>query len=103
MKVIAALMVVLCAGCASHTKVRVEANSGTSNSSSFVEVRSHSGSDVFTLLGLTIVAATIVEMERAHLGQLWRRDAPPLAPDRVITEHDCRIPIESITGNLRCK
>src|SRR5690348_1680389 len=96
------LAVALCAGCG-HTAVNVNsssAGSGTSSSSS-VQVHADSGSRLVTLLGLTFVAATIVEMERGSPG--WRRDDPPLAPDRVITEHDCRFPIESITGNLRCK
>jgi hypothetical protein len=103
----ALLTAALCAGC-SHSQVYVD-NSGSSSSSTQSSVQAHarSGSDFFTLLGLTIVAATIVDMEResARLRDdpLWSRNAPPLASDRVVAEHDCTRPIAEYAGNLRCR
>jgi hypothetical protein len=97
-----AVLLALCTGC-SHTQVHLSANNGTSGSStqSSVQVRSHSGSDLVTLLGLTIVAATIIEMERGRLGD--SRAIPEMAADRTVSERDCTQPIEEFSGNLRCK
>jgi hypothetical protein len=97
------LAVVVGAGCSAHTKVRVDAASGTSGSStaSSVQVRGYSGSDLVTFLGLTLIAATIVEMERARGADPGR--VPEMAADRIVSEHDCTVPVAGVTGNLRCR
>jgi hypothetical protein len=100
-----ALLLLLCAGC-SHSQVYVDNRIGSSTQSA-VQVRAHTGSDFATLLGLTIIAATIVDMERESLrlrsNPFWAGPVPPLDPDRPVTEHDCTKPIAEFTGNLRCK
>ena len=102
------LIAALCAGC-SHSQLYVNSSAGAASSTTqgSVQVHARSGSDFFTLLGLTIVAATIVDMEResARLRDdpLWSRNVPPLASDRVVAEHDCTRPVAEYAGNLRCR
>jgi len=97
-----ALLLLLCAGC-SHTHMVVD-NRTTQGS---VQVRTHAGPDLVTLLGLTIIAATIVDMERDSVRRrddpLGSRDAPPLAADRAVFDHDCTRPVAEYSGNLRCR
>ena len=103
-----ALLLLLCAGC-SHTHVYLDSRAGSAGTATqgSVQVRAHAGPDLVTLLGLTIIAATIVDMERESLRRrddpLGSRDAPPLAADRAVFDHDCTRPIEQYSGNLRCR
>jgi hypothetical protein len=98
----------LAAGC-SHTSMSLDSSTGGAGSS--VQIHVESGGDLLTLIGLGIVAAGMIEMERIREQDRYRsgpvpfavRDIPPLAADRVVTEHDCTQPIESFSGNLRCR
>jgi hypothetical protein len=111
----AALIAVLGAGCASHARVNVNATSGTSGSTSSVQVRSYSGSDLITLLGISMVVGTIVELERSRVPELKEKSRygvgaysavasdPPMVTERTIAEQDCTRPIDEFAGNLRCK
>ncbi len=58
MKRAAVLIAALCAGC-SHSQVYVNSSTGSASSGTqgSVQVHARSGSDFFTLLGLTLVAA----------------------------------------------
>lgn len=98
----------LAAGC-SHTSMSLDSKTG--GAGSFVQIHFESGSDLVTLIGLGIVAAGMIEMERMREYDRYRsspfpfsgRDIPPLASDRVVTEHDCTRPIEEFSGNIRCR
>jgi hypothetical protein len=97
------LCMALLSGC-SYTSWRLDSSGGSASGSS-VQVHVDSGSDLATLIGLGIVAAGMVEMERGRTHGFLpeTRDAPPLAPDRKVTEHDCTRPLEELSGNLRCR
>ena|SRR5687767_15678484 len=106
--VVLSLAALACAGC-SHSQVYVNTHSSNtgSGSQSSVQVRGYSNADFATLIGLTLIAATIVDMERESLrlrsNPFWAGPVPPLDPDRPVTEHDCTKPIEEFSGNLRCR
>jgi hypothetical protein len=104
--------VVLCAllsGCAAHTHTQV--NAGAASPQGGVQVHIEGGRGLAALFGLSILAAGIYEAERTHYfvnpfitvsGN--RPDvAPPLAPDRKISEQDCTQPLDYSLGNIRCK
>jgi hypothetical protein len=103
-----ALLLLLCAGC-SHTHVYLESRAGSAGSGAqgSVQVRTHSGPDLVTLIGLAVIAATIVDSERESLrtrsDPFWTGPVPPLDPSRAVTEHDCTRPIAEYSGNLRCR
>lgn len=92
---IANLILTLLTGCAAHTQVNVGA--GTPHSG--VQVHVEGGRGLAALLGLSILAAGIYEMERNSAPQA----APELAPDRRISEQDCTKPLDYSLGNIRCK
>ena len=59
------------------------------------------GRTLAVLLGLSILAGGAFEAERA--GHEVANAAPPLAPQRRVSEQDCTRPIDHSLGNLRCK
>jgi hypothetical protein len=64
------------------------------------------GGGLAALFGLSILAAGIYEAQRnPFLTVSGNRpdDAPPLAPDRKISEQDCTKPLDYSLGNIRCK
>ena len=88
-------MFTLLAGCAAHTRVQV----GAGTPQSGVQMHVEGGRGLAALLGLSILAAGIYEMERIDAPQ----SAPELAPDRRISEQDCTKPLDYSLGNIRCK
>jgi hypothetical protein len=99
--------VVLCAfvsGCAAHTHSQVDV--GAASPQGGVQVHIEGGRGLATLLGLSILAAGIYDAERNPFVAVSgnRPDAaPPLAPDRKISEQDCTQPLDYSLGNIRCK
>jgi len=91
----ALILILLTAGCAAHTRVQVGAGSPHSG----VQVYAEGGRGLAALLGLSILASGIYEMERIDAPQ----SAPELAPDRRISEQDCTKPLDYSLGNIRCK
>ena len=85
-----ALLCALLAGCA-HT--HSEVNVGTRVPHAGVQVHIEGGRGLAALLGLSILAAGIYETDFA----------PPLAPDRRVSEQDCTRPLDYSLGNIRCK
>lgn len=99
MKAALALLVLL-AGCSSHTAWQVSA--GTPNPNLAGQVQVSTGSGLATLFGLTILAAGAYEATRGGFaGDSWR--APEMAPDRKVSEQDCSKPLDYSLGNIRCK
>ena len=111
-RVVPVVLSAVLAGC-SYSNWSLNSSSGTtSTSGGAVQVNVESGTGLATLIGLSIVAAGAIEMERNREADryypqrsfpLSGRDVPPLAPDRVVTEQDCTRPIEEFSGNLRCR
>lgn len=92
--------VVLLAGCASHVRSTVDVGSATSQGG--VHAHIEGGRGLAALLGLSILAAGIVESERVRYTD-EARDPPPMAEDRRVSEQDCTKPIDYTLGNIRCK
>ena len=69
------------------------------------------GRGLAALLGLSILAAGVYEMERNSVRYLvnpfvtMSGNSPPpeLAPDRRISEQDCTQPLDYSLGNIRCR
>jgi len=100
----AVLLCALLSGCAAHTHTQV--NVGAASPQSGVQVHIESGRGLATFLGLSILAAGIYDAERnAFVTVSGTRpdDAPPMAPDRKISEQDCTQPLDYTLGNIRCK
>jgi hypothetical protein len=105
-------MILVCAflsGCAAHTHTQV--NVGTASPQGGVQVHIEGGRGLAALFGLSILAAGIYEAERVRyfvnpfvtLSDNRPEYAPPLAPDRRISEQDCTQPLDYSLGNIRCK
>jgi hypothetical protein len=100
------VLALLLAGC-SHTQVNVGAGSPQAG----VQMQVEGGRGFAALLGLSILAAGVYEAERTRyfvnpfvtVTESAARDAPPLAPDRRISEQDCTQPLDYSLGNIRCK
>jgi len=88
------ILLTLLAGCTS-TRVDIGGPHGG------VHAHIESGRSLATLLGLSIVAAGIVETERAR----YAEPAGPaeMDPHRRVSEQDCTKPIDYSLGNIRCK
>jgi hypothetical protein len=98
------LVCVLLSGCTAHTRTQVHA--GAASPQGGVQVHIEGGRSLAALFGLSILAAGIYEAERnPFLTVSGNRpdDAPPLAPDRKISEQDCTKPLDYSLGNIRCK
>jgi hypothetical protein len=101
-------LVALLAGCA-HT--HSEMNIGTRVPHAGVQVHVEGGRGLAALFGLSILAAGIYEAERTRyfvnpfvtMSGNSPDVAPPLAPDRKISEQDCTLPLDLSLGNIRCK
>ena len=89
---------VLLAGCAGHAHTTV----GGSSSQGGLHAHIEGGRGLAALLGLSILAAGIVESERSGYAE-ETRDPPPMADDRRVSEQDCTKPIDYTLGNIRCK
>jgi hypothetical protein len=103
-----AALFALLAGCA-HTHSAINAGAGTAQSG--VQLHVEGGRGLAALLGLSILAAGIYEAERVRylvnpfvtVSSNSADVAPPLAPDRRISEQDCTQPLDYSLGNIRCK
>lgn len=94
-------ILVLLAGCSSHTAWQLSA--GTPHVGAQVQVEG--GSGLATLLGLSILAAGVYEAGQGGLRYAvdGPRVAPGMAPERKISEQDCTKPLDYSLGNIRCK
>jgi hypothetical protein len=94
--------VAVLAGCA-HT--HSEVNIGTRVPHAGVQVHIEGGRSLAALFGLSILAAGIYEAERNPFLTVSERPdlAPPMAPDRRVSEQDCTRPLDYSLGNIRCK
>ena len=91
-------------GCAAHTHTQVGV--GAASAQGGVQVHVEGGRGLATLLGLSFLAAGIYEMEKnpfVPLSVSGARAAPPLAPDRRVSEQDCTKPLDYSLGNIRCQ
>ena len=76
-----------------------------------VQAHIEGGRGLAALFGLSILAAGIVETERSRysaspfvtVSESISREAPPMAPDRRVSEQDCSKPLDYSLGNIRCK
>ena len=97
------LLCALLAGCA-HT--HSEVNVGTRVPHAGVQVHIEGGRGLAALLGLSILAVGAYEAERNPFVSVSGNSpdvAPPLAPDRRVSEQDCTKPLDYSLGNIRCK
>jgi hypothetical protein len=103
------LLCALLSGCAAHTHTQV--NVGAASPHGGVQVHVEGGRGLAALLGLSILAAGIYETERVRyfvnpfvtVSGNSPEVAPPLAPDRRVSEQDCTKPLDYSLGNIRCK
>ncbi len=91
-------LLVLLAGCSSHTAWQVSA--GTPNPNLAGQVQVSAGSGLATLFGLTILAAGAYETTRGGSAYSGKSE---MAPDRKVSEQDCSKPLDYSLGNIRCK
>lgn len=89
------MLLALALGGCSHTSVDIGGPHGG------LHAHIESGRSLATVLGLSILAAGIVDTERA-------RYADPVAaaemdPHRRVSEQDCTKPVDYSLGNIRCK
>ena len=82
-------------GCAGHSHTKV--NVGSASPHGGLHAHIEGGRGLATFLGLSILAAGIVESEGNP------NYAPEMAPDRKVSEQDCTKPIDYTLGNIRCK
>lgn len=102
--------VVLLAAC-SHPEVRVDSAAAATRTQGGLQAQIEGGRGLAALLGLTALTAAIFDYERDRmgyrafmpLGEARPDPAPPLAPDRTISEQDCTRPIADFSGNLKCR
>jgi len=94
-------ILILLAGCSSHTAWHLSA--GTPHAGAQVQVEG--GSGLAALVGLSILAAGVYEAGQGGLRYAGDspRGAPGMAPDRKISEQDCTKPLDYSLGNIRCK
>lgn len=102
-------------GCSTHSRIEarvgtVPPSAGTSvtSSSAGLHIQSHSLAAV-VIAGMFMAAAVDYAREPRPFPSFstfadWFRGtpAPPLEPDRLISEQDCTRPIE-LSGNLKCR
>ena len=100
MRAIAFVFPLLCVGCA-------HVHYGSSANGASVQVNGGNALGVVLLGGMLATGA--VEDFRGPQpiyptfpDWFWSRPAPPLAPDRAVSEQDCTKPVE-LSGNLRCQ
>jgi hypothetical protein len=94
-------MVLVLAGCGSHTAWQVSAGNPQPGATVHVD----GGRSLATIFGLTILAATAYEAARTDLefdGGSYR-GVPDMAPERRVSEQDCTKPLDYSLGNIRCK
>jgi len=65
--------------------------------SAFVQI--DAGRGLATVFGLSMIAAGIYSEEKGSAS----REAPPLDPQRRVSEQDCSKPVDYTLGNIRCK
>jgi hypothetical protein len=98
------LLCVLLSGCTAHTRTQVHV--GGASPQGGVQMHIEGGRGLAALLGLSILAAGVYETERNPFVSVSGNSpdvAPPLAPDRRISEQDCTKPLDYSLGNIRCK
>lgn len=91
------LVVLFLCGC-SHAQVDVGAGSAHGGVQAHVE----GGRGLALLFGFSILAAGIVESQRAGPA-VESRTAPELDATRKVSEQDCTKPLDYSLGNIRCK
>jgi len=99
----ALLVLLLLAGCSSHTAWQLSAGTPPPNAAAQVHV--NTGSGFAALLGLTILAAGAYEATRSgwDYAGVGTQRPPDMAPDRRVSEQDCTKPLDYSLGNIRCK
>src|SRR5919201_1624940 len=93
-------LLMLCTAC-THVQYRSNVNGAR------VQVNTGNALGV-VLLGGMLTAAAVEDFREPQpiyatfSDWFWNRPAPPLAPDRAVSEQDCTKPID-LSGNLRCR
>lgn len=93
-------LVLLLAGCASHSHVHF----GAAGPSGSVSVHTDAAGALALLIGMALVANTVYPLD-SETGFLSTssRYVPELDPSRRVSEQDCSKPIDFTRGNIRCK
>jgi hypothetical protein len=94
-------LLVLLAGCSSHTAWQVSAGTPNPNLAGQVQVTSSTG--LAALLGVAILAGGVYEVSRSGFAFGGSARPPEMAPDRKVSEQDCSKPLDYSLGNIRCK
>lgn len=102
------LLLVLLAGCAS---TRVDLSSGTTTSAAAGHVRVQASDGLARAIVVMALIGAAVQYNREErpfpdprmLIPGNSEPAPPLAPQRTVSEQDCAGPVDWSAGNLRCR
>ncbi|HYN11877.1 MAG TPA: hypothetical protein VET51_04430 [Burkholderiales bacterium] len=65
-------------------------------------VQIRTGPDFAKVVGVAVVTAGMIEYERERSDPA-AQPSPELSPTRSVVEHDCTLPLEGISGNLKCR
>ncbi len=65
-------------------------------------VQIRTGPDFAKVVGVAAVTAGMIEYERERSDPA-AQPSPGLSPTRSVVEHDCTLPLEGISGNLKCR
>jgi len=97
----ALLVLLLLAGCSSHTTWQASVGQPHPNS----QIRVDGGAVLATVVTLAVIAASASEIERSGLPSISDnpRAVPEMAPNRKVSEQDCTKPLDYTLGNIRCK
>ena len=91
----------LIAGCSAHTHssvtfVSVGAAGG-------IATHVEGGAGLAALLGIAVVASSVIDNERGLYGAGTPRKPPEMDSARRVSEQDCTKPVDYSLGNIRCK
>ena len=94
-------VLILLAGCSSHTRGSVSfASVGAAGG---VTTHIEGGAGLAALLGIAVVASSVIDNERGLYGAGSPRTVPEMDPGRRVSEQDCTKPLDYSQGNIRCK
>lgn len=68
-----------------------------------VSTHIESGAGLAALLGIAVIASSVIDNERGLYGAGTPQRPPDMDPGRRVSEQDCTKPLDYSQGNIRCK